>query len=109
MMIDLYSMLPEELEEYFVSLGQPRFRAKQMFPKLAKGTPVSDMTDLPKALREKLEAETLDTLPTVLEKHVSKIDGTVKYLFRLYDGECIESVFMKYKHGNTLWIGRAHV
>ncbi len=97
-------MLPEELEEYFVSLGQPRFRAKQMFPKLAKGTPLSEMTDLPKALREKLEGECTDTLPRVLEKHVSRIDGTVKYLFALHDGECIESVFMKYKHGNTLCI-----
>ena len=103
-MTDLYSMLPEELEEYFVSLGQPRFRAKQMFPKLAKGTPLSEMTDLPKALREKLEGECTDTLPRVLEKHVSRIDGTVKYLFALHDGECIESVFMKYKHGNTLCI-----
>ena len=97
-------MLPEELEEYFVSLGQPRFRAKQMFPKLAKGTPLSEMTDLPKALREKLEELTVDTLPHVVEKHSSRIDGTVKYLFGLYDGECIESVFMKYKHGNTLCI-----
>lgn len=103
-MIDLYSMLPSELEEYFVSLGEPKFRAKQMFPKLAKGTPLSEMTDLPRSLREKLETSAVNTLPRVVEKHVSKIDGTVKYLFGLYDGECIESVFMKYKHGNTLCI-----
>ena len=103
-MIDLYSMLPEELEEYFVSIGEAKFRAKQMFPKLALGTSIADMTDLSKALREKLTRETTDTLPRVEEKLVSKIDGTVKYLFKLYDGECIESVFMKYKHGNTLCI-----
>ena len=103
-MIDLYSMLPSELEEYFISIGQPKFRAKQMFPKLAEGMPISEMTDLPKALREKLLLEAVDTLPRVEERLVSQIDGTVKYLFRLYDGECIESVFMKYKHGNTLCI-----
>ena len=101
---DLYSMTPAELEEYFLSIGEPKFRAKQLFPRLAEGTPLSEITNLPKKLRERLESETLDTLPRVEQKLVSKIDGTVKYLFRLYDGECIESVFMKYKHGNTLCI-----
>ncbi len=102
--IDLYSMLPEELEEYFVSLGEPKFRAKQTFPRLAQGVGICGLTNLSKALRERLLNETLDTLPKVEEKLVSKIDGTVKYLFRLHDGACIESVFMKYKHGNTLCI-----
>ncbi len=102
--IDLYSMLPEELGEYFVSIGEKKFRAKQLFPKLALGTPISEMTDLSKALRERLLRDTVDTLPRIEEKLVSKIDGTVKYLFRLHDGECIESVFMRYKHGNTLCI-----
>ena len=102
--IDLYSMTDTELEEYFISLGEPKFRAKQVFPRLAEGTPLSEMTNLPKKLRERLEEETLDTLPRVESKLVSKIDGTVKYLFRLYDGECVESVFMRYKHGNTLCI-----
>ena len=97
-------MTDTELEEYFVSLGEPKFRAKQVFPRLAEGTPLSEMTNLPKKLRERLEAETLDTLPRVEDKLVSKIDGTVKYLFRLHDGECVESVFMRYKHGNTLCI-----
>ena len=102
--IDLYSMTDTELEEYFVSLGEPKFRAKQVFPRLAEGTPISEMTNLPKKLRERLEAEVLDTLPKVEAKLISKIDGTVKYLFRLHDGECVESVFMRYKHGNTLCI-----
>ena len=101
---DLYSMLPSELEEYFVSLGEPKFRAKQVFPRLAAGCRIDGLTNLSKTLRERLKAETLDTLPTVEEKLVSKIDGTVKYLFRLFDGSCIESVLMKYKHGNTLCI-----
>lgn len=102
--IDLYSMLPEELEEYFVSLGEPKFRAKQVFPRLAQGAGIDGLTNLSKALRQRLSEECVDTLPRVEEKLVSKIDGTVKYLFRLHDGACIESVFMKYKHGNTLCI-----
>ena len=101
---DLYSMTDAELEEYFVSLGEPKFRAKQVFPRLAEGTPLSEMTNLPKKLRERLEEETIDTLPRVEAKLTSKIDGTVKYLFRLHDGQCVESVFMRYKHGNTLCI-----
>lgn len=102
--IDLYSMLPSELEDYFVSIGEKKYRAKQLFPKLQAGTPISEMTDLSKSLRERLLRETVDTLPKVEEKLVSRLDGTVKYLFKLHDGECIESVFMRYKHGNTLCI-----
>ncbi len=102
--IDLYSMTGEELTELFVSLGEPKFRAKQVFPRLADGTPISEMTSLSKSLREKLSQICLDTLPKIELKLVSKIDGTIKYLFRLYDGAVIESVLMKYKHGNTLCI-----
>ena len=102
--IDLYSLTDTELEELFLSLGEPKYRAKQVFPRLAEGVPLSEMTNLSKKLREKLAEITLDTLPKVVEKLTSKIDGTVKYLFRLHDGECIESVFMRYKHGNTLCI-----
>ena len=97
-------MLPSELEAYLTSLGEPKFRAKQLFPRLQDGTPISEISNLPKALRERLSAETLNPIPTVEKKLVSKIDGTVKYLFKLYDGECIESVLMKYKHGNTLCV-----
>ncbi len=101
---DLCSMLPSELEEYFLSIGEPRFRAHQVFSRLADGERIKDMTTLSKKLRERLSSEILDTLPAVEQKLTSKIDGTVKYLFRLYDGECVESVLMKYKHGNTLCI-----
>ena len=101
---DLYSMTESELAEYFVSIGEPKFRARQTFAAIAQGTPISEITNLSKTLREKLAAETLDTLPRVSEKLISKIDGTVKYLFELHDGACIESVLMKYKHGNTICI-----
>lgn len=102
--IDIYSMTDAELADFFVSIGEPKFRAKQVFTWLSLGTPIDEMTNLSKPLREKLKNITLDTLPKVEEKYVSKIDGTVKYLFRLYDGAHIESVFMRYKHGNTLCI-----
>ena len=97
-------MLPEELEEFFVALGEPKFRAKQVFPRFAEGCRIDELTNLSKGLRARLSDEVIDALPRVEQKLVSKIDGTVKYLFKLYDGACIESVFMKYKHGNTLCI-----
>ncbi len=103
-MTDLLAMTPAELEEYLTAMGQPRFRAKQMFTQMHRGTPPAEMTNLPAALRATL-AETCEwRLPTVETKQVSALDGTVKYLFRLIDGNCIESVLMHYHHGNTLCI-----
>ena len=95
--IDLYSMTENELCDFFVSIGEAKFRAKQLFPALMSGLHIEEVTTLSKALREKLSEMTLDTLPRVELKLVSKIDGTVKYLFKLHDGSCIESVLMKYK------------
>ena len=103
-MIDLYSMTEEEITALMGEIGEPRFRAKQVFSWLSSGTPIAEMTNLSKALREKLSALCVDTLPKVEKKLVSQIDGTVKYLFALHDGECVESVLMRYKHGNTLCI-----
>ena len=102
--MDLMSMLPEELEALCAEYGQPKYRAKQMFGFLAHGVPLAEMTTLPKDFRATLSEVTEDRLPRVEEKQVSALDGTVKYLFRLLDGECIESVFMRYEHGNTLCI-----
>ena len=102
--IDLYSMTEDELVSFFLSLGEPKFRAKQVFSRLAAGCRVDEITNLSKALRARLSEITLDTLPRVELKLTSKIDGTVKYLFKLHDGACVESVLMKYKHGNTLCI-----
>ncbi len=101
---DLYSLDLSELSEFVKSIGEPAFRAKQIAAWLALGTPVSEMSNLSKAMREKLADLTVDTLPKVEQKLVSKIDGTIKYLFSLYDGACVESVFMRYKHGNTICI-----
>ncbi|MBR4836333.1 MAG: 23S rRNA (adenine(2503)-C(2))-methyltransferase RlmN, partial [Clostridia bacterium] len=69
--VDLLSMLPEEMAEYFVSIGEPKFRAKQTFQRLHRGERIGDITNLSKALRERLIAETIDTLPYVEEKLVS--------------------------------------
>ena len=102
--VDLYSLDFTELTEFVKSIGESAFRAKQIAAWLPLGTPIDEMSNLSKALREKLKDKTAQTLPKVEEKLVSRIDGTVKYLFSLYDGSCIESVFMRYKHGNTLCI-----
>ncbi len=102
--IDIASMTKDELCSYFKSIGEPKFRAEQVFSWISRGAAVSEMTNLSKSLREKLSQSCLDSLPRVEKKLVSRIDGTIKYLFRLYDGAFIESVLMKYKHGNTLCI-----
>ena len=101
---DLYSMTLAELSDFLKSIGEPSFRAKQIAQWLTLGVPISEMSNLSKSLREKLSDMCVDTLPRVKEKLTSRIDGTVKYLFELYDGATIESVFMRYKHGNTLCI-----
>ncbi len=101
---DLASMTKEELCDWFKSIGEPKFRAEQVFSWISRGVCIDEMTNLSKALRAKLSDMCLDTLPRVEKKLVSTIDGTIKYLFRLHDGAVIESVFMRYKHGNTLCI-----
>lgn len=104
-MTDLKSMLPEELEAYFKALGQPKFRAMQVFRWLHQGVESFDeMTNLPKDLRERLKADCVLTVPRVERKQVSQLDGTVKYLWRLLDGNCVETVLMRYKHGNTVCV-----
>ena len=102
---DIKSMLPEELSAALAALGQPPFRAMQVFKWLH--TPVSsfeEMTNLPKALREKLRESFSLYAPAVEQKQVSRLDGTVKYLWRLRDGNHVESVVMRYEHGNTVCV-----
>ena len=104
-MIDIKSMTPEELTGFFQKLGHPKFRAGQVFRWLHQGVESFDgMTDLPKALREALKETCVLTVPEVERRQVSKEDGTVKYLWRLTDGNCIETVLMRYKHGNTVCV-----
>ena len=98
-------MTPEELAAFFQTLGQPRFRAGQVFRWLHQGVVSFDgMTDLPKALRETLKETCKLTVPAAERRQVSGEDGTIKYLWRLSDGNCIETVLMRYKHGNTVCV-----
>ena len=103
-MKDLLSLFPEELAELLVSVGEPKYRAGQMFPQLHKGLSPEDMTNIGKKTREKLAEVAEYSLPSVRRKLVSALDGTVKYLFELRDGHCVESVVMRYNHGNTICI-----
>ena len=104
-MVDIKSMTPEELAVWLKELGEPAFRAKQIFKWLYRGAAsFEEMTDLPRALRQKLEEESLLAPPEIARKQMSKLDGTVKYLWELADGSCVESVLMRYRHGNTVCI-----
>lgn len=103
---DIKSLNLEQLTEELLSIGEKKFRAKQIYSwihqKLADS--FDEMTNLSKDLRERLDREyTLSSLD-VVEVQTSKIDGTQKYLFRLHDGHVIESVLMKYHHGNSVCI-----
>ena len=102
---DLKSMTQAEMQEAFAALGEPKFRAKQVFTWLHRGaTRFDEMTNLSKPLREKLDGLYFITAPRVARKQVSKLDGTIKYLWQLGDGNCVESVVMQYHHGNTVCI-----
>ncbi len=104
-MIDLKDFEFDELEEYVLSIGEQKFRAQQIFSWLHKGAEsYAEMSNLSKTAREKLEKETYVSTLKIREKYVSKLDGTVKYLFELPDGNCIESVVMRYHHGLTICI-----
>ena len=98
-------MTRSELEVWFQELGLPKFRAAQVFRWFHRGVESFDeMSDLPKPLREVLKEQCLLTVPKVERKQVSQADGTIKYLWRLLDGNCIETVLMRYKHGNTVCV-----
>ena len=103
--IAIRSLLPEELEAELKAMGEPAYRAKQVFSWLSRGVSgFGEMTDLPKALRERLDGRFYLAAPQVLCKQVSAHDGTVKYLWGLSDGNAVETVVMQYHHGNTVCI-----
>lgn len=94
-----------ELQGAFAALGEPKFRAKQVFAWLHRGAVSFEaMTNLSKPLRETLDSLYFINKPTVARKQISRLDGTIKYLWRLRDGNCVESVVMQYHHGNTVCI-----
>lgn len=108
---DIASLEPAELAEYLEALSEKsgvkfeKFRVKQIFSWLMKGvSDFSEMSNISSKQRTVLSENCYIALPKIHKKFVSRLDGTVKYLFELFDGEKIESVFMRYKHGNTICI-----
>ncbi len=104
-MIDIKSMTLEEIGDLLKGMGEPAFRGKQVFTWLHRGAvSFAEMSNLSKSLREKLDGTCRITVPKIAMKQVSKLDGTVKYLWELGDGNCIETVLMRYHHGNTVCV-----
>ena len=102
---DIKSMNIQELEAALMELGEQRFRGKQVFSWLHQGvTSFDEMTNLSKDLRARLNELYYISVPVVERKQVSARDGTVKYLWRLRDGNCVETVLMRYKYGNTVCV-----
>jgi 23S rRNA (adenine2503-C2)-methyltransferase len=103
---DIKSLSLDELKEEIARLGEKPFRAKQLYEwmhvKLARN--YDEMTNIPKSLKEKLENECSYTSLKEVTVQTSKLDGTKKFLFELYDGNLVESVWMKYHHGNSVCI-----
>ena len=105
MMNHLKSMTIAEIGGVLKELGQPAFRAKQVFSWLHKGVrSFEEMTNLPKALRDVLADKYPLHTPKVVRRQESKKDGTIKYLWELHDGNCVETVLMRYHYGNTVCI-----
>ena len=103
--MNLKSMTLPELSEALKAMGQPAFRARQLYTWLHRGArSYEEMTNLPAALRERLEREAPILPPTVVRRQESARDGTIKYLWQLADGNCVETVLMRYHYGNTVCI-----
>ena len=103
--MNLKSMTQSEIGAVFQELGLPAFRAKQVYSWLHKGVRSYDeMTNLPKSLRDVLSEKYPIHPPKVVRKQESAKDGTIKYLWQLQDGNCVETVLMRYRYGNTVCI-----
>ena len=104
---NIAAMTLEELTELIKGYDEPVYRAKQIFERIHGGNALSleEITNIPKALREKLTGDGIDIFPVrILERLESKLDGTRKYIIGLHDGNVIESVLMEYKHGFSICI-----
>lgn len=104
-MTEIKTLTIAELKTALTDMGEKPFRAGQIFKWLHQPVESFDeMTDLSKDLRAKLAQRFVLTVPVIERKQVSKVDGTVKYLWRMQGGDCVESVLMRYKHGNTVCV-----
>ena len=103
--MNLKNLTLPELADTIKALGQPPFRAKQVYSWLQKGVrSYEEMTNLPKNLRDRLGENYPIQAPTVVRRQESRKDGTIKYLWQLSDGNCVETVLMRYHYGNTVCI-----
>jgi 23S rRNA (adenine2503-C2)-methyltransferase len=103
--MNLKNLTLPEMNTLFAQMGQPAFRAKQVYGWLHRGvTSYDEMTNLPKDLRQRLAGEYPICAPSVVRKQESQRDGTIKYLWKLSDGNCVETVLMRYHYGNTVCI-----
>lgn len=103
--MNLGDLTLNELKEYIASIGESAFRAKQIFSWVHSGIEeANEMTNISKALRERLGEDFEVYLPQIARKLVSKVDNTVKYLMRLSDGNVIETVVMQYHHGRSICV-----
>ena len=103
--MNLKSMTLPEVTAALKELGQPVFRGKQVYTWLHKGVrSYEEMTNLPKALRDVLAQQYPLYAPVAVRKQESQRDGTIKYLWQLQDGNCVETVLMRYHYGNTVCI-----
>lgn len=103
-MTELTGMFPEELTAWCAAQGLPAFRGRQMFQWIHQGVDFDGMTNLPLSLREKLKETAVAQPVCILQQRQSKLDDTVKFLFGLKDGNCVEGVLMHYHHGYTLCV-----
>ena len=103
--MNIKSMTLPELLSLLKDMGQPAFRAKQVYTWLHKGVrSYSEMTNIPKSLQEALQEQYPFYTPQVIRKQESQKDGTIKYLWQLQDGNCVETVLMRYHYGNSICI-----
>lgn len=101
----LCDLSPEQIAELLKEYGQPAFRAKQIFSHISSGRELDEMSNVPKDLTNRLKEDGWRALGLKIEKSFkSAMDGTVKYLYTLSDGNIIEGVLMRYKYGNTLCV-----
>ena len=104
-MTDIKNMTRDEITDALINMGEAAFRGKQVFTWLHSGvTSFDEMSNLSKPLRAKLAEQFYITAPKIARKQVSQLDGTMKYLWKLRDGNCIETVLMSYHHGNTVCV-----
>lgn len=103
--IDIKSLQLDQLKEYVESIGAKPFVAKQIYTWLHEKNVESfdEMTNLSKSLRQRLNEECNITKLSIRKKQVS-VDGTIKYLYQLEDGNCVETVLMRYEHGNSICV-----